>query len=383
MRLDPLLPVPVLVFVAVAATALVVARVSRGTEVVGVTRWIATILLAFAVVLDPATTDGSSDARRTAADVLFVVDSTSSMAAIDFDGGSPRLDGVRADILEIAAEFPGAHFALVRFDSQARIELPWTTNVNALETAVAVIRQERAEFSRGSVLDLANPVIDQMIPRPGNVPGSSGRAGSHSIVFYFSDGEQRRLRAPDEQPLDLATAMIVDDSGTDAPVAFTDLATKTDGGAILGYGTADGAPMIEFRGSDEIFTGGSPYVTDYASGSPAISRLDETRLRRIADDWGLPYIPRSEPGGLRDLASALADEAPVVSDGARETLNRWYWVPALGLLALVIWQAVVSVSEARTAKLMFAAPHQVPVAAAPPRRATTPVGASDGDRVSA
>ena len=57
---------------------------------------------------------------RAAADVLFVVDTTGSMAALDYDGDSPRLDGVRADIVELAAEFPGAHFSLIRFDSQAR-----------------------------------------------------------------------------------------------------------------------------------------------------------------------------------------------------------------------------------------------------------------------
>src|SRR5688500_14637880 len=115
MRLDPLVPIPVIVGGGVVFTALLVARLVRCRCTPHLARWLLAALLATAIALDPATTGGTSEAARTAADVLFVVDSTSSMAAIDYNGASQRLAGVRADILELAAEFRGAHFALVRF----------------------------------------------------------------------------------------------------------------------------------------------------------------------------------------------------------------------------------------------------------------------------
>ena len=112
------------------------------------------VVLATVIAIDPAMAGGTSEARRAAADVLFVVDSTSSMAALDYDGDSPRLDGVRADIVELAAEFPGAHFSLIRFDSQARLELPWTTDLGALGDGGVGVAPGAALYSRGSRLDL-------------------------------------------------------------------------------------------------------------------------------------------------------------------------------------------------------------------------------------
>ena len=376
MQLDPLVPVPALIAGGVVFAVVLVARLLRCGFTRHTARWLAAVVLVTAIALDPATTGGASDARRTAANVLFVVDSTSSMAAVDYDGSSQRLAGVRADILEVAAAFPGARFALVRFDSQARMELPWTTDLAALETAVSVIRQERAVYSRGSALDLANPVMDQMLPGP----GLAGSGEAHAVVFYFSDGEQRTLPVSDRPTIDTATGIIIgEDDGTEEPVAFADLAPQIDGGAVLGYGTAAGAPMVEFHGSDELFTSrATPYVTDYTTNTPAISRLDEGNLRDIASELELPYVHRTEPGGLAGLASSLAADAPMVSDGSRETLDRLYWVPALGLLAVAMWQALVSVAErSATRSMVSPAPAAMPEAPAPPRVTAPAVGAPD------
>ena len=207
MRLDPLVPVPVIVGGGVVLGVVLVARVVRSGVTAHLVRWLLAAVLVTAIALDPATTGGASEAERTSADVLFVVDSTSSMAAVDYDGASQRLAGVRADILELAAEFRGAHFALVRFDSQARMELPWTTDLGALETAVSVIRQERAVYSRGSSLDLPNPVIDEMIPGPRSGWLRRGRRTRSS--FYFSDGEEREQPHADQATIDTATGMII------------------------------------------------------------------------------------------------------------------------------------------------------------------------------
>ena len=313
MRFDPLVPVPLIVAGVVVIAVTLAARVVRAGVTLGVARGALGAMLAIAVVADPTVAGGTSDARRVSADVIFVVDSTSSMAAIDYDGESPRLEGVRADILELAEGFRGANFTLVRFDSQARLELPWTTDFAALETAVSVIRQERAVYSRGSSLDLPLEVLDQLIPRLGVSAGDSGR-DSYTVVFYFSDGEQRTAPADDVPTVDTETAMVMEmDDGTDElATTFAELAPDIDGGAVLGYGTAEGAPMIEFHGSDELVSGDSPYVIDYTTSEPAISRLDEENLTGIAGELGVPYLHRIEPGGLGGLASELAGAAPIV-----------------------------------------------------------------------
>ena len=45
-------------------------------------------------------------AVRSDADVLFVVDTTGSWRAEDYDGANPRLDGMRADMLGSSASSP-------------------------------------------------------------------------------------------------------------------------------------------------------------------------------------------------------------------------------------------------------------------------------------
>jgi Ca-activated chloride channel family protein len=384
MRLDPLVPIPIIVGGGVLFAAVFVARLVRGGVTAHLVRWLLAVILVTAIALDPATTGGASQAERTAADVLFVVDSTSSMAAVDYDGASQRLAGVRADILELASEFRGAHFALVRFDSQARMELPWTTDLAALETAVSVIRQERAVYSRGSALDLPNPVIDEMIPGPRS-GGSSDDA--YSVVFYFSDGEEREQPLADAATIDTATGMIIgSEDGTLEPVEFADLAPQIDGGAVFGYGTETGAPMIEFHGSDELFTSrDSPYVVDYSTNTPAISRLDEANLRGIADELGVPYQHRVVPGGLAGMAAALADDAPMVNDGSRETRDRLYWIPALGLIAIALWQLLVTVAERQATRLMLSPRVPAPAVVPPARVAVSSASAvaRESDRGSA
>jgi hypothetical protein len=66
------------------------------------------------------------------------------------------------------------------------------------------------------------------------------------------------------------------------------------------------------------------------------------------------------------MAATLADAAPTVSDGSRESPRRLYWVAALALLAVLLWQAAVTVNEARAMQQILGGPAKTP----------TPVNAS-------
>jgi Ca-activated chloride channel family protein len=156
--------------------------------------------------------------------------------------------------------------------------------------------------------------------------------------------------------------MLEDEQASDVITSFAEL-TDVDGGAVFGYGTTEGARMVEYVGSDGLFTSGSPYVFDYEAGAPAISKLDEDNLVAAADELGMPYVHREEPGGLGAMASALADAAPTVSDGARDSPHRLYWMPALGLLAVLLWQAAATVGEALATKRILGGPARQPTGA--------------------
>ena len=169
------------------------------------------------------------------------------MAALDFDGDAPRLDGVRADIVELAAEFPGAHFSLIRFDSQARLELPWTTDLGALETAVSVLRQERALYSRGSRLDLPLQVIDEQLARP-SAGERSRRQLQRGLLLLRRRGPSRHGRRGADASTDKPGRCFLTMTTNEQPISsFAELAPDVDGGAVFGYGTTEGAPMLAVR----------------------------------------------------------------------------------------------------------------------------------------
>ena len=322
MSFELLLPWPVIVFVAIATTVWAVRRWRtadrRRLSIVRITGIVALLLV---IALDPAIDGGKVAALRSDADVLFVVDTTGSMAAEDYDGDNQRFEGVRADIMELVDEFPGAHFALVTFDTTERIVVPWTTDVGAFETAVGLLRQERTMYARGSRLDRPIDAMARLVPRTDD-------GSRYSVAFLLSDGEQTAEGDPPD---------------------FRSLDRSIADGAVLGYGSADGGRMRIYTERDSQL---DQYIQDPDTGEDALSRIDEDMLRGIADDLGVEYFHRTSRGGLDDLAAGIADDAERERAGTREGDRRLYWVAAFGIVGLVLWQlAVTSIeySDARRA----------------------------------
>ena len=65
-------------------------------------------------------------------ELFFVVDRTGSMAAEDYDGDRPRLEGVRHDVTALVDAMPGSRYSVITFDSQAARQLPLTTDSRAV-----------------------------------------------------------------------------------------------------------------------------------------------------------------------------------------------------------------------------------------------------------
>jgi Ca-activated chloride channel family protein len=312
---DPLLPLPVIVLAAVVTVAWAASRWSTaGVPRSTTARVVALVALTLFIALDPAVEGGSVAAVRSDADVLFVVDTTGSMAAEDYDGEHPRLDGVRADIMGLVDQFAGAHFALVTFDTSERIVVPWTTDVGAVETAVSLLRQERTIYARGSQLDRPVDAMARLVPRTDD-------GSRYSVVFYLSDGEQTTEAAPPD---------------------FRALRDSVTDGAVLGYGSADGGRMRVYTDRESSV---DQFIQDPETDDDAISRIDENALRSIADDLDVSYSHRMAPGGIDDLADGIAEGARRERAGERDGDRRLYWVFAFGIVLVALWQLAASAIE--------------------------------------
>ena len=125
-----------------------------------------------------------------------------------------------ADVLDIANQLAGARFAMITFDSVARLDLPWTTDYGALSASTDVIRQERTYNSLGSRLDVGLDMAESTLRR-----AKQADSGRRQLVFFFSDGEQTN-------PLEARS--------------FRRLRGAVAGGAVFGYGTAVGGPMMRY-----------------------------------------------------------------------------------------------------------------------------------------
>ena len=316
MTIAPLVPWPVLAVVAVATAALAVLRWRRRPAHGAVVRSTAMVALVLVIALDPAVGGGHVDARASNLDVLFMVDTTGSVAAQDYDGDQPRLVGVRADVLDIAEQLAGARFAMITFDSVARLDLPWTTDYGALSASTDVIRQERTYNSLGSRLDVGLDMAESTLRR-----AKQADSRRRQLVFFFSDGEQTN-------PLEARS--------------FRRLRGAVAGGAVFGYGTAVGGPMMRYTSAGYDF---DSYIMDYQSGQPAISHIDEDNLRGVAGQLGVRYRHRTAPGGLQGVVSDIAASADSNVFDPRPGARRLYWIPALGIVALALWQIVAVVAE--------------------------------------
>ncbi|MDO5495012.1 MAG: VWA domain-containing protein [bacterium] len=289
-------------------------RDDDGTQVA----WWRRLAMVVAVLLIGATPaiPGEADEVTSNLEVYIVVDRTGSMAAEDFDGSQPRLEGVRHDLRELIAAFPGSRYSIIAWDSTASRQLPLTTDARAVETWAQTLAQENSNYSAGSAIDRPLFTLTRTLER-----GIEQHPENVRLVFFLSDGENTDG----------------DDSSVDAsPDGYADLRPYVDGGAVLGYGTTTGGQM---KVSD--WSGvGDDYITDYSTGQPAISRINEANLRALADNLGVPYEHRTAPTSLAGLASGIDVEAKRM-DGRAETsaLRDVTWPLAWIVAGLLAWEA--------------------------------------------
>lgn len=280
------------------------------------------VLCLVVVALAPAV-PASTTTVQSNAELFFVVDRTGSMAAEDYDDGRPRLEGVRHDVVALVDAMPGARYSVIAFDSSATRQLPLTTDSRAVRTWAETLVQEITAYSGGTAVDRPLATLTTALE------GAAERNPENvRFVFLLSDGENTDG----------------DSSSADGELAsFAGLAPLVDGGAVLGYGTAEGGQMRSYDGTANTGPGtDAPWIPDptQPGSPPAVSRIDETALRRIADELGVRYVHRFEPTDVTSLVAGV-DVEDIAADGRRDVsvYADVYWPAAAVLAALLAWEA--------------------------------------------
>ncbi|WP_371029528.1 VWA domain-containing protein [Pseudoclavibacter sp. JSM 162008] len=324
MTWNPILPPVLLALVGMVLLGFCVFALVRASDRRRRDNWVlrlAACALIVVAAFRPGVGSAPAPNLQSEVDVLFVVDTTASMVAEDWDG-APRLDGVKADISALTAAHEGARFGLVTFDAAAVQRLPFTADTTALDALLQTLRPEVTQYSRGSSISIAEPLVRDVLEAAAEAEPERAR-----LVYYLGDGEQTAETEPE---------------------SFSAVAGYLAGGAVLGYGTEEGGPMKATAGT--LATDEPSYILD-GQGQQARSVIDTAALQTIADDLALPLEVR-EPG--TEVVPAEVDGTRVTkTGGSAETAFEVYWILAAAAFLLLlrdVWESVkhsIELSRAR------------------------------------
>jgi Ca-activated chloride channel family protein len=322
MLFQPVLPYATITIIGVVGflfVALMAFQANKTSKTRKVTWLLRSVYIVFAILLllRPALGEYKNvEVYTNQYDVYFVVDTTSSMIAEDWetDSKATRLSGVQKDISRLVDTYSGARYSLITFASTAQVTTPLTKDSTALMSSVKNLQPEITKYSKGSQVKIAADTLTSSLEQ--NAKANPDRA---RLVFVFSDGENT--------------------ADTPGDYSFANAQQYVTAGTVYGYGTTEGGPMETQNGY--FITNESGYIKDPLTGDDALSKIDEEQLQEIATELNVDYSHRSsqEPIQSPDIESnVLVDTKMDMS-----VTTDYTWLIALAMfLALTIDMAFIT-----------------------------------------
>lgn len=268
---------------------------------------------AFVALAQPRWGFEFSEVKRRGVDLLFAVDTSRSMLSNDV--APSRLARVKLSAQDLINLLPGDRVGLIAFAGRAFLQAPLTIDY-------------------GAAIDSINELDTNIIPEGGTntsdaialaVRTFGKSAMGNRALIIFTDGE---------------------DLSGDAVQAAKSAAENGVRIFTVGVGTPEGS-LIPLPSTN----GGSSFVKD-AQGQVVKSRLDETRLKEIAQATDGFYV-RLE-NGPRAMEQLLQDGLSKLKAGdinarlSRLPIERYEWPLSAALLALVCSLFISDRKRART-----------------------------------
>lgn len=208
--------------------------------------------------------------------VLFVIDTSVSMRALDYSGNKERMEGVINDCCHIIDELSGSKFSIITFGDTAQRIIPFTTDSDMVQAEIKSLKLEDDFYAKGSSLNLVKDVFEKTLQDEYKRQNENTKF----VVFFITDGEITK----EGEKLN----------------SFVDIKKYILDGAVLGYGTIDGGKMINSRYADK--PDSELYYKYYYDGNykkvTALSKLDEKNLKQISNDLGIDYIQMNKQNNV-------------------------------------------------------------------------------------
>ena len=121
------------------------------------------ISLVFIINLRPMIHNGESISINSDISVLFVIDTSVSMRALDYNGDNERFEGVINDCCYIIDELSGSKFSIITFGDTAQRIIPFTTDSDMVQAEIKSIKLENDFYAKGTSINVAKDVFKKTL----------------------------------------------------------------------------------------------------------------------------------------------------------------------------------------------------------------------------
>ena len=178
-------------------------------------------------------------------DVLFVIDNTVSMNAVDANG-TTRLNVVKQNCKYLIDKLAGASYGVITFGNFSQVRMPFSHDASDIEEIINNIKVVDPAYASGSTLELPYDDIKILLE------SSYSKEDHHRVIFYISDGE---LTAFEKNKMNLEK--------------YKEISKLVDNGAVFGYGTSNGGKiLIDSSIATKYLTDSQGYLLDKTNNPP-------------------------------------------------------------------------------------------------------------------
>jgi Ca-activated chloride channel family protein len=237
-------------------------------------------------------------------DVVLVLDASNSMLVADV--APSRLERERALARALMDRLAGSRVGLIAFGGSGHVLSPLTSDGSAIHLYLDALSPE--------IVNQGGTSLDSALRQALALLGGAGEGPTGGSIVLVSDGEAL-------EPPELLGAAIGNARRRGVPVH------------TVGIGTAAGGQVPDIDPETGVRDGFKREL----DGSPAVSRLDEATLRRIARETDGTFRLMPDARGVADLAG-IAARGGRAARGRGTSLpdNRYEWFLGLALLLIAM-----------------------------------------------
>ena len=299
MKLFPIIPIWIMLIICISLIIYIIIKKRDLLQIL-------IIILLFIINLRIMIPSNNSKTIKNDLDILFVIDNTISMNALDYNGSKTRLSGVKEACNYIIDELNGSRFSVITFDNTSRIVTPYTYDTNITREAISIMTPINELYAKGSSIDVS---LDSIMY---SLKNSKKKNDNNRIIFFISDGEN---------------------TSNNSIKSFKSISKYISDGAVLGYGTKKGGYM-----KDESEYATNEYIMDYTGTNfgKAISKIDEKNLKEIANDMNVDYIHVTNSNDINSKIKQIKNKTKsTLESNDKSSYDDIYYIFVIPLLILL------------------------------------------------